>query len=163
VYPGSSGGGQGGRLTRYYHATKQLRDISVYPEKTAGVAAEAYTYRFQWTSPIHISPHDPNVLYMCSNHVHRSNDEGQTWEGVSPDLPRKDPEKLKPSGGPITLDQTGVEIYGTVFAFQESPVQAGVLWAGSDDGLIHRSTDNGRTWTEVTPKNLPEWTLISII
>ncbi|MGC8488343.1 MAG: WD40/YVTN/BNR-like repeat-containing protein, partial [Clostridia bacterium] len=163
VYAGSSGGGEGGRLTRYDHATKQLRDISVYPEKTAGVAAEAYTYRFQWTSPIHISPHDPNVLYMCSNHVHRSHDEGQTWEVVSPDLTRNDPEKLKPSGGPITLDQTGVEIYGTVFAFQESPVQAGVLWAGSDDGLIHRSTDNGRTWTEVTPKNLPEWTLISII
>ena len=163
VYAGSSGGGEGGRLTRYDHRTRQLRDISVWPEKTAGVAAESYTYRFQWTSPIHLSPHDPNVLYMCGNHVFRSTDQGQSWETVSPDLTRNDPDRQKPSGGPLTLDQTGVEIYCTVFAFAESPVTPGVLWAGSDDGLIHRSTDNGRTWQNVTPAGLPEWTLISII
>ena len=163
VYAGSSGGGEGGRLTRYDHATHQLRDISVYPEKTAGVAADAYTYRFQWTSPIHLSPHDPAVLYMCSNHVHRSTDAGQSWTVVSPDLTRAVPETLRPSGGPITLDQTGVEVYATVFAFQESPVTPGLLWAGSDDGLIHRSDDQGRSWTAVTPPDLPEWTCISII
>jgi photosystem II stability/assembly factor-like uncharacterized protein len=163
VYAGSSGGGEGGRLTRYDHSTKQLRDISVWPEKTAGVAAEAYTYRFQWTSPILISPHDPSVLYMCGNRVFRSRDEGQSWEAVSPDLTRNDPEKQKPSGGPITLDQTGVEVYCTIFALAESPVRRGVLWAGTDDGLIHRSVDNGETWENVTPRNLPEWALISII
>ena len=163
VYAGSSGGGEGGRLTRYDHATHQLRDISVYPEKTAGVAAEAYTYRFQWTSPIHLSPHNPDVLYMCSNHVHRSTDAGQSWRVVSPDLTRADPETLHPAGGAITLDQTGVEVYATVFAFQESPVQPGLLWAGSDDGLLHRSADDGGSWTAVTPAELPAGACISVV
>lgn len=163
VYAGSSGGGEGGRLTRYDHATGQLRDISVWPEKTAGVAAEAYTYRFQWTSPIALGLHDPDVLYMCGNRVFRSVDDGQSWTAISPDLTRNDPEKLRPAGGPITLDQTGVEIYCTVFAFAESPLAKGLLWAGSDDGLLHVSHDDGETWQNVTPPDLPEWTLISMI
>lgn len=163
VYAGSSGGGEGGRLTRYDHANKQVRDISVWPEKTAGVAAESYTYRFQWTSPIAIGKHDPSVLYFCGNRIFRSTDDGQSWEAISPDLTRNDPDKLRPSGGPITLDQTGVEIYCTVFAFAESPVKRGWIWAGTDDGLVHLSQDNGATWQAVTPKALPEWSLVSII
>jgi photosystem II stability/assembly factor-like uncharacterized protein len=163
VYAGSSGGGEGGRLTRYDHATKQVRDISVWPEKTAGLAAEAYTYRFQWTSPIAIGIHDPSELYFCGNRIFRSRDEGQSWTAVSPDLTRNDPAKLKPSGGPITLDHTGVEVYCTVFAFAESPVQAGLFWAGTDDGLVHVSRDHCETWQAVTPAELPEWSLVSII
>lgn len=163
VYAGSSGGGEGGRLTRYDHANKQVRDISPWPEKTAGVAAEAYTYRFQWTSPIALGRHDPSALYFCGNRIFRSLDDGQSWTAISPDLTRNDPDKLKPSGGPLTLDQTGVEIYCTVFAFAESPVRPGLLWAGTDDGLVHLSRDNGETWQAVTPKDLPEWSLVSII
>lgn len=163
VYAGSSGGGEGGRLTRYDHATGQLRDISVWPEKTAGKAAEAYTYRFQWTSPLALGLHDPNTLYMCGNRVFRSVDDGQSWQAISPDLTRNDPEKLHPAGGPITLDQTGVEIYCTVFAFAESPIHKGLLWAGSDDGLVHGSHDDGATWENLTPASLPEWTLISTL
>lgn len=163
VYAGSSGGGEGGRLTRYDHRTKQKRDISVWPEKTAGVAARDYTYRFQWTSPILLSPFNPDVLYMCGNHVFRSTDDGQSWEMVSPDLTRNDPEKQAPSGGSLTLDHTGVEVYCTIFAFAESPVRQGMLWAGSDDGLVHLSRNNGQTWENVTPADLPEWSLVSII
>jgi photosystem II stability/assembly factor-like uncharacterized protein len=163
VYAGSSGGGEGGRLTRYDHATKQLRDISVYPEKTAGVAAKDYTHRFQWTSPIAIGRHDPNSLFMCGNRVFRSRDDGQSWQAVSPDLTRDDPERQQPSGGPITLDQTGVEVYCTVFAFAESPLRENLWWAGSDDGLVHVTEDGGATWRPVTPPALPEWSLVSII
>ncbi|MCL6595981.1 MAG: glycosyl hydrolase [Firmicutes bacterium] len=163
VYAGSSGFGEGGRLTRYDHATKQLRDISPWPEKTCGVAAEAYTYRFQWTSPIAVGIHDPKALYFCGNRIFRTRDEGQTWEIMSPDLTRNDPEKLRPSGGPITLDHTGVEVYCTVFAFAESPLRAGMFWAGSDDGLVHLTLDDGATWQDVTPPSLPEWSLVSII
>jgi len=162
VYAGSSGGGEGGRLTRYDHATKQFRDISPYPEKTVGTAAQDYTYRFQWTSPIFLSAHD-GALYFCGNRIFRTYDDGHSWEIVSPDLTRNDPERMQASGGPITLDQSGVEIYCTVFAFAESPVQAGLLWAGTDDGRVHLSRDNAATWTEVTPKELPEWSLVSIL
>jgi photosystem II stability/assembly factor-like uncharacterized protein len=163
AFAGSDGGGQGGRLTRYDHRLHQLRDVSPWPERTAGMSAAEYTHRFQWTSPVLISPHDPNVLYMCGNRVFRSTNEGHSWEIVSPDLTKADPETLKPSGGPLTLDQTGVEVYATIFAFAESPVQKGLLWAGSDDGLVHVSRDNGATWENVTPKALPEWSRIGTI
>ncbi len=165
VYAGSSGGGEGGRITRYDHRSGQQKDVSPWPERTAGMAAEEYRYRFQWTSPIVLSPHDPSVLYVTGNHVFRSRDEGQSYEIISPDLTRHVPETLKPSGGPITLDHTGVEVYGTIFAFAESPVAEGVLWAGSDDGLVHVSEDGGRSWTNVTPPSdlLGEWGLVSLI
>ena len=165
VYAGSSGGGEGGRLTRYDHRLRQRRDVTAWPQKTAGLASEDYTYRWQWTSPIHLSPHDPNILYSCANRAFRSTDEGSSWELISPDLTRNDPSKLGPSGGPITKDHTGVEVYCTIFAFEESPRQRGVLWAGSDDGLIHVSRDDGKSWDNVTPPAalLPEWALISII
>jgi len=152
-----------GVLTRYNHELGITRDVSVWPENPMGAGAKNLKYRFQWTFPIHISPHDPDVLYTTGNHVFRSTSEGQSWEKISPDLTRNDPEKLVSSGGPLTKDNTSVEYYCTIFAFAESPVQKGVLWAGSDDGLIHVSTDNGKTWKNVTPKKLPEWSLISII
>ncbi len=163
VYAGSSGGGHGGRLTRYDHRTHEMRDISAWPEDTAGMASEEYTHRFQWTSPILLSRHDGKTLYFCANRVFRTRDEGMTWDMVSPDLTRNDPDKQKPSGGPLTRDHSGVEVYCTVFALAESPKQAGLLWAGTDDGLVHHSPDGGEHWTNVTPSELPEWALISII
>ncbi|MFO7169768.1 MAG: glycosyl hydrolase [Chloroflexota bacterium] len=159
VYAGS----YQGYLTRYDHGTGQLRQVSVWPEEYSGWAAQDQKYRFNWTFPLLISPHDPATLYCAANVVFRSRDEGQTWEPISPDLTRNDPATLGPSGGPITKDNTGAETYGTVFALAESPLQAGLLWAGSDDGLVHLSRDGGATWENVTPPELPEWALISII
>ncbi len=159
VYAGS----YQGYLTRYNRRTRQKRDISVWPEYGLGAGAKDLKYRFQWTFPIVISPHDPNVLYVTGNHVFRSTDEGHSWEVISPDLTRNDPSKLEPSGGPITRDNTGAEYYCTIFTFAESPLERGLLWAGSDDGLIHVSRDGGKTWENVTPADLPEWALVSII
>ncbi|MGH2561557.1 MAG: VPS10 domain-containing protein [Thermomicrobiales bacterium] len=151
-------------MTHYDHRTGQKRNITVWPELYGwGVGAETLKYRFQWTFPIHFSRHDPRVLYVCSNHVHRSTDLGGSWEVISPDLTRNDPTKLAPSGGPITRDNTGAEVYCTIFAFAESPHQPGLIWAGTDDGLVHLSDDGGQTWRDVTPPDLPAWSLISII
>ena len=152
-----------GYITRYDHRTSQYRDITVWPENTLGAPAKEARYRFQWTYPIVISPHDPNVLYVTGNHVFRSTDEGASWEAISPDLTRHDPATLEDSGGPVTKDNVGTEYYATIFAFDESKVQRGVFWAGSDDGLVHVSRDGGQTWENVTPPDLPEWALISII
>ena len=152
-----------GFLTRYDHASGQIRDINVWPEDLIGSGAKDARYRFQWTFPTLLSPHDPNVLYVTGNVVFKSTDEGTSWEPISPDLTRNDPSKFEPSGGPITKDNTGAEYYGTIFAFAESTQQRGVFWAGSDDGLVHVSRDNGASWQNVTPQGLPEWALISII
>lgn len=152
-----------GYLTRYDHGRGQLRQISVWPEEYSGWSAGQQKYRFNWTAPLFISPHDPQTLYLGANHVFRSRDEGQSWEPISPDLSRNDPATLGPSGGPITKDNTGAENYATVFALVESPLQAGLLWAGSDDGLVHLSRDGGASWQNITPPELPEWALISII
>jgi len=152
-----------GFMTRYDHRLGQSRNIMVWPEMSSGHSAKDVKYRFQWTFPIVLSPHDPNTLYATGNHVFRSRDEGQTWDRISPDLTRNDPDRLGPSGGPITRDQTGAEYYCTIFAFAESPVERGVLWAGSDDGLIHVSTDDGKTWRNVTPRGLPAWSTVSLI
>jgi photosystem II stability/assembly factor-like uncharacterized protein len=152
-----------GYLTRYDHATGQARGIDVWPEEMIGSGAKDARYRFQWTFPILLSPHDPNVLYVTGNVVFRSTDEGKNWQPISPDLTRNDPSTFEPSGGPITGDNTGAEYYGTVFAFAESPRQQGVFWAGSDDGLVHVSRDNAASWQNVTPSELPEWSLVSII
>ncbi len=152
-----------GYLTRYDHRTGQLRDITVWPEITQGAPAKDARYRFQWTFPILLSPHDPNVLYAAGNHVFCSTDEGGSWEEISPDLTRNDKSKMEPSGGPITKDNVGTEYYGTIFAFAESPLERGLFWAGSDDGLVHISRDGGKSWQNVTPADLPEWALISII
>ncbi|MGH2562678.1 MAG: glycosyl hydrolase [Thermomicrobiales bacterium] len=152
-----------GHLTRYDHATGQLRSIMVWPEEYSGSGAKDYKYRFNWTSPTILSPHDPNIIYTGGNHVFRSTDDGGSWEEISPDLTRNDPATLEPSGGPITKDNTGAENYGTVFTIAESAQKAGVLWIGSDDGLVHVSRDKGKQWENVTPPTLPEWALISIV
>ncbi|MCL6595969.1 MAG: glycosyl hydrolase [Firmicutes bacterium] len=156
-------GSNGSRLTRYDHRSGQSQVVTPWPEEVSGYGAGALRYRFQWTFPILISPHDPNVLYVGANLVFRSRDDGRSWEAISPDLTRAAPHTLEPSGGPITKDNTGAETYATVFALAESPVQAGILWAGSDDGLVHVSRDGGATWTDVTPSDLPEWSLVSML
>jgi photosystem II stability/assembly factor-like uncharacterized protein len=165
VYSGAIGSapGGGGVLLRYDHATEQVRIITVWPEVYGGWGAKDLKYRFQWTYPIILSPHDPNILYAAGNVLFRSTDEGMRWEAISPDLTRQDISKLEPSGGPINKDTTGAEHYCTIFAFAESPHQPGVFWVGSDDGLIHLSRNGGQTWDNVTPKELPEWALISMI
>ena len=120
-------------------------------------------YRFNWNFPIAFSKHDSSKLYTYSNHVHLSTDEGHSWETISPDLTRNDKSKLVSSGGPITQDNTGVEYYATIFAVDESPLQEGLIWVGSDDGLIHLTKDGGATWENVTPKKMPDWMMINSI
>ncbi|HET8632275.1 MAG TPA: glycosyl hydrolase [Thermomicrobiales bacterium] len=167
VFGGGIGTGAGhGRLIAWNPETGQKRNVTVWPEVYgSGAGAKDLKYRFQWTFPVEISPHDPDSLYICSNHVHRSTDDGTSWEVISPDLTRNDPDTLQPSGGPITFDNSGAEIYATIFAFRESPHEAGVFWAGSDDGLVHVSRDGGKSWQNVTPPEnlLPQPALISII
>lgn len=157
---GSSPGG-GNALQRYDHRTRQIRLVTTWPEYMGGYGAIEHKYRFAWTYPIVISPHDPNTLYIGGNMVFRSTNEGQSWEAISPDLTRADPATLQPTGGPVNRDSIGAEVYATVFSFSESPHEQGVFWAGSDDGLIHLSRDGGATWQNVTPPDLPEWTMIS--
>ncbi|MBI1807820.1 MAG: glycosyl hydrolase [Ignavibacteria bacterium] len=159
VYAGS----YDGFLSRYDHRTKQEQDISPWPDNPMGGGAASAKYRFQWTYPIVISKFDPNVLYVTANRVFKSTNEGMSWKIISPDLTRNDTSKLGSSGGPITKDNTSVEYYGTIFTFAESPVQKGVLWSGSDDGLIHVSQDDGKSWKNITPKDLPSWSLMSTI
>ena len=165
VYSGAIGSSPGGgdSLLRYDHATGQTRIISAWPEFSWGWGPKDHRYRFQWTYPIVISPHDPNVLYIAGNVLFRSEDEGASWEVISEDLTKGDERKMEASGGPITLDTTYVEHYGTIFALTESPHQRGVLWAGTDDGLVHLSRDGGKTWEDVTPSALPEGTRIDVI
>lgn len=151
------GGSYGGFLTRYDHENNQVRAINVWPDNPMGYGAEGMKYRFQWNFPIFFSPNDPDVLYTTSQHLHRSTDEGETWEIISPDLTRNEAEKLISSGGPITKDNTGVEYYATIFAATESHQEPGLLWAASDDGLIHVSRDNGENWTDVTPAAPPKY------
>ncbi len=157
------GGSYDGFLTRVNHENGTVRGINVWPDNPMGAGAEAMKYRFQWNFPIMFSRHDPNKLYTFSNHVHLSTNEGQSWELLSDDLTRNDPTKLGSSGGPITQDNTSVEYYGTIFAANESPLKEGLLWVGSDDGLIHVSKDAGATWENVTPANMPEWTMVNSI
>ncbi len=150
-------------LTRFDKRTEQERDISVWPLDVSGHGAEDLKYRFQWTSPMFISPHDPDALYTAAQMVFKSVDHGASWKAISGDLTRNDRTKQKPSGGPLTRDITSVEYYDTVFALAESPLKKGLLWAGSDDGMVHLSTDDGRSWSNVTPQQLPEWSMISLI
>lgn len=156
------GGSYGGYLNKYDSELGLSDRIDVWPDNPMGGGAKDAKYRFQWTFPIVISPHNPDVLYATSQHVHRSTDEGMSWETISPDLTRDDSKKQDESGGPITKDDTSVEYYNTIFSFVESPIKPGLLWAGADDGLIHMSRDNGQSWENVTPKDMPE-AMISII
>src|SRR5947209_5819233 len=144
-------------------ATGERARLDPWPLNPMGHDAKDSKYRFQWTFPIMNSPRDPNVLYVGSNVVFKSTDKGKSWQIISPDLTKHDPATLGASGGPISKDQTSIEYYATVFALQESPITPGLIWAGSDDGLIHVTRDGGKTWKNVTPPNLPKWTRISII
>jgi photosystem II stability/assembly factor-like uncharacterized protein len=153
----------GGVIERYDHRTGQSRNVNVYPDNPMGWGAEGMKYRFQWTFPIVASPHDPKTIYAGGNLLFKTTNGGQSWTAISPDLTRNDASKLGPSGGPITKDNTSVEYYCTIFAMAESPREKGLLWVGSDDGLVHVSRDAGAHWTNVTPKDLPEWSMVSQI
>jgi len=157
------GGSYGGFLTRVNHDAGTVRAVNVWPDNPMGYGAEGMKYRFQWNFPILFSRHNPEKLYTFSNHVHMSTNEGQSWELLSPDLTRNDPDKLVSSGGPITQDNTGVEYYCTIFAANESPIKEGLMWVGSDDGLIHITKDGGQNWENVTPEGMPEWNMINSI
>jgi photosystem II stability/assembly factor-like uncharacterized protein len=154
-----------GYLSRYDHRTGEERNVSPWPENPSGHGAEDMRYRFQWTAPIAVSPHDPKVVYYGGNVVFRTADAGQTWTVISPDLTRNDKSKQKWAGGPITGDNTGVETYDTVFVIAESPKKKDLIWTGSDDGLIHVTEDGGKNWRNVTPAipGMPEWGTVGMI
>jgi len=159
------GGSYGGYLARVNHKTGEARGVNVWPDNPMGHGAKDLKYRFQWNFPIFFSPHDPKILYTAANHIFKTTSEGQTWEIISPDLTRNDTTKLGPSGGPITKDNTSIEYYCTIFTAVESPHEPGVIWTGSDDGLIHITRDGGKNWENVTPpsKIMPEWIQINNI
>lgn len=156
-------GSQGALLTRYDRSNGQVRDIQVHPRFFSGEPASALPERWQWTFPIVFSPLDPGVMYTVSQHVWRTTDDGQSWQRISPDLTLADPATLGPTGGLITMDMNGPEIYATVFALEPSQHDAAVLWAGSDDGLVHITRDGGASWQDITPPDMPEYTRVSII
>ena len=159
-------GSYGGLLTRYDHRTGQMADVNPYPDNPMGAGAEALKYRFQWNYPILFSPFKTNgqsVLYAAANVLFRSLDQGQSWEAISPDLTRNDKSKQKSSGGPLAQDNTSIEYYDTIFTVAESPVTQGVIWTGSDDGLVQVTRDNGKTWTNVTPQGMPDFIMINSI
>ncbi len=157
------GGSYGGLLTRYDHATGLSRVINVRPDNPMGYSAGDIAERFQWTFPIVFDPNDAGTLYVASQHVWRSRNEGQSWERISPDLTAHDPATLGPSGGPITRDQTGVETYATIFALAPSRREPGVIWAGSDDGLVHITRDGGANWANITPPAMPKFAKITTV
>src|SRR5467141_853759 len=154
---------EGPIFTRYDRRTNQAQSIQQWPEDPNGYPAAKQKYRYTWTMPIVISSHNPDVIYHTSQFVFRSNDAGRTWTTISPDLTRNDKSKQQDSGGPLTRDQYTVEYYDVIFSLAESPKQQGLLWAGTDDGLIQLTRDEGKTWTNVTPKEMPEWAMVSLI
>jgi photosystem II stability/assembly factor-like uncharacterized protein len=158
-----SGGNNGSFLIYTNRKNGQSREVHPYPRMFSGEPSSALVERVQWTFPIHFSPVDPNVLYTATQHVWRTTNNGQTWERISGDLTRHDPDTMGHSGGPITGDMNGPEVYATVFALAPSKVDANVIWAGSDDGLIHVTRDGGQAWTNVTPPTMPEFGRVSII
>ena len=157
------GGSYDGFLTRVNHETEEIRSINVWPDNPMGHGVEDMKYRFQWNFPIFTSPHNSKKLYTTSNQLHVSFNEGHTWQTISPDLTKNDKSKQGPSGGPITKDNTSVEYYCTIFASVESYHEEGVIWTGSDDGLIHITKNNGETWTNVTSDQMPEWLMINSV
>src|SRR5204863_3529530 len=156
-------GSYGGLMSRLDRRTGQERAINPYPDNPMGYASAGIAERFQWTFPIVIAPSDPSVLYVGSQHVWKSTNEGQAWTKISPDLTRHDPRTLGASGGPITKDNTGVETYATIFSIAPSPKDGAVIWTGSDDGYVQVTRDGGNTWRNVRPKDLPEFARISLV
>lgn len=161
-YSGTNANG-GGFLTRLDRSTGQVREVSPYPRMFSGEPSSALVERWQWTYPVVFSPADPKVLYVSSQHVWKTTDGGQSWDRISPDLTRHDPKTMGPSGGPITKDMNGPEVYAVVFALGPSPRTVDVLWAGSDDGLVHVTRDGGATWANVTPPGMPDFGRVSLI
>lgn len=151
------GGNYGGYLSRLDHKTGENRAVSPWPDNPMGSGADVLKYRFQWNFPIFFSPHNPRRLYAAGNVLFVTENEGQSWQQISPDLTVDDKSKQVASGGPITKDNTSVEYYATIFTAAESPLEKDLLWTGSDDGLIHVSRDGGKNWENVTPKNAPKW------
>ncbi|MBZ5645876.1 MAG: glycosyl hydrolase [Acidobacteriia bacterium] len=152
-----------GTVGRFDKRSQQTQDVSLWPLDVSGHGAKDLEYRYNWTSPLMISPHDANTIYSANNRLFRSRNKGMSWEAISPDLTRNDKSKQEPSGGPITLDITSVEYFDTIFAVAESARQKDLLWVGTDDGLVQVSRDGGANWSNVTPKALPEWSLVSVI
>lgn len=150
------GGSYGGFLIRADHRSGDIRAVNIWPDNPMGWGAAQLKYRFNWNFPLMFSPHDVNTLYAAANVLFKTTDEGQTWQPISPDLTRNIKGKQGSSGGPITQDNTSVEYYGTLFAVAESLFEPGVIWAGSDDGLLHVTRDGGAEWEDVTPKGMPE-------
>jgi photosystem II stability/assembly factor-like uncharacterized protein len=159
VYAGS----YGGDISRYDHRTEQTEAVNPWPRNPIGWGMADLLHRFQWTEPIAFSPHDPHTLYYTGEVLFKTTNEGKSWTIISPDLTRNDKSKQQPSGGPITKDNTGVEVYDTIFSVVESPAQKDLIWAGSDDGLIHLTRNGGGNWEDVTPKAMPEWGTVSMI
>ncbi|WP_439593473.1 hypothetical protein [Microbacterium sp.] len=160
VMLGGAGFGHPGPLLRFDQVTEQARDVAVWPEYFMGIGASEMRHRFGWTFPIEFSPHESGVLYVGGERLFRSPDGGITWRAISPDLTRDDTSKQQPTGGPISGDSTGAEVYCTIHAFAESPLTPGELWVGSDDGLVHLSRDGGGEWTRLTIPGLPEWATV---
>jgi photosystem II stability/assembly factor-like uncharacterized protein len=152
-----------GNITRYDRHIGQVKSITELPELSDAHGAANLEHRFQWTAPVMISPHDPNTLYHGGEELFKTTDGGVHWQAISPDLTRNDKSKQKVSGGDITLDDSGTEYYDTIFALAESPITKGLLWVGTDDGLVQLTKDEGKTWTNITPKDMPEWSRISQI
>jgi WD40 repeat protein len=159
VYAGS----YDGLLTRYDNRTGGLRNVTVWPDNPMGSGVEAMKYRFQWSFPLLFSTQDPKLLYAGSNVLLGTRDEGHSWQVMSPDLTRNDKSKQGPVGGPLTKDNTAVEYYDTIYTLDESTVAKGVIWVGSDDGLIHLTRDDGKNWENVTPKDIPDFIRINCI
>jgi len=159
VYAGS----YGGDISRYDHHTEQTEAVNPWPRNPIGWGMAELKHRFQWTEPIVFSPHDPHTLYFAGEVLFKTTNEGKSWTIVSPDLTRNDKSKQQAAGGPITKDNTGVEVYDTIFSVVESPVQKDLIWAGTDDGLLHVTRDGGGAWENVTPKAMPEWGTVSMI
>jgi photosystem II stability/assembly factor-like uncharacterized protein len=156
-------GSYGGLLTRKDMRTGLTNDVNPWPDNPMGHSSEDIKYKFQWTFPIVFSPHDPTVMYVGGSNLFVTRNEGNSYQIMSPPLARNDPKTLGASGGPITKDQTGVETYGVVFTVAESPLTKGVIWTGSDDGLVYLTRDNGKTWKNVTPKDIGDYSRISLI
>jgi len=152
-----------GYITRFDRRTNQAENVQQWPNDPDGHSAAEQKYRYTWTMPIVLSPHDPSVIYNAAQYVFRSGDGGHSWQTISPDLTRNDKSKQADSGGPITKDQASVEFYDVIFTVAESPREKGVIWAGTDDGLIQITRDDGKSWNNVTPKGIPEWSLVSLI
>ena len=156
-------GNYGGAISRSNTRLGLSESVRVYADSQTGQRAADMKFRFQWNAPILISPHNPDVVYTTSQVVHRTTDGGMNWDVISPDLTRNDKRRQQYSGGEgVSRDNTGVEVYSTIFAFEESQTTPGLIWTGSDDGLVHVSRDNGKTWTNVTPKDWPEGTINTI-